>query len=83
LAQNYPNPFNGSTSISYSLPRLAQIKLVVYDLLGREVAVLINKWQLPGTYQLIWNAGHLPSGIYFAVITTESEVRKIKMMLVR
>jgi hypothetical protein len=83
LAQNYPNPFNGSTSISYSLPRLAQIKLVVYDLLGREVAVLINKWQLPGTYQLIWNAGHLPSGIYFAVITTESEVRKIKMTLVR
>jgi N-acetyl-anhydromuramyl-L-alanine amidase AmpD len=64
LAQNYPNPFNPSTVISYQSPVTTQIRLSVYDLLGREVAVLVNEMKSPGVYQVQWNASTLPSGLY-------------------
>ncbi len=64
LTQNYPNPFNPSTSISYQLPTQNHVTLKVYDLLGREVATLVNEVRQPGTYSVQWNAFGVASGMY-------------------
>jgi hypothetical protein len=65
LSQNYPNPFNPSTSISYNIPNPAFVSLKVYDMLGKEVAVLVNEEKPAGTYNVEFNAKNLASGIYF------------------
>ncbi len=65
LLQNYPNPFNPSTTISYEIADEAFVTLIVYDVLGREEGVLVNRSQTPGRYQLSFNARDLPSGVYF------------------
>ena len=65
LFQNYPNPFNPSTTISYQIPRGGDVRLVVCDLLGREVARLFDGARSAGSYQATFNASHLSSGIYF------------------
>jgi len=70
LSQNYPNPFNPSTKINYSIPNVethghASVQLKVYDVLGREVSVLVNKQQKPGNYEINYNASNLTSGVYF------------------
>ena len=65
LLQNYPNPFNPSTTISYEIVDEAFVTLKVYDVLGREVGVLVNRSQSPGRYQVSFNARDLPSGVYF------------------
>ena len=80
LSQNFPNPFNPSTTIKYQIPDQVRndklfvtlsgveesfVKLKIYDVLGREVAVLVNEKQNPGNYQVEWNASNLPSGVYF------------------
>ena len=64
LAQNYPNPFNPETVISYELPIISSVKLVIYDLLGREVATLVNEEQSAGRKQVQWSAS-VSSGVYF------------------
>jgi hypothetical protein len=65
LQQNYPNPFNPTTTIPYALSRKAQVRLSIYDLLGREVRVLVNAEQPAGTYSVSFNAVNLAGGIYF------------------
>jgi hypothetical protein len=65
LEQNYPNPFNPGTIIRYQLPMVNYVSLKVYDLLGREVATLVNEVKLPGSYTVEWNASGLASGVYF------------------
>jgi hypothetical protein len=72
LEQNYPNPFNPATTIEYSLPAVEtghasslHVTLVVYDILGRVVALLVNEHQPPGNYRIKWHAGDLSTGIYF------------------
>jgi len=65
LYQNYPNPFNPVTSIQYNLSRKAQTKLSVYDILGREILVLVNTEKPAGIYQISFDAGKLASGVYF------------------
>ncbi len=65
LDQNYPNPFNPSTMISYRLPQSGRVKLVVFDLLGREVATLAQGIQEEGTHTVSWNAARAASGVYF------------------
>jgi subtilisin family serine protease len=65
LSQNYPNPFNPTTTIKYDLPKQSGVKIVVYDILGREVATLVNEIQKAGSYQVVWNANRLASGVYF------------------
>jgi hypothetical protein len=65
LGQNYPNPFNPVTTISYSVPKDGNVKLVIYDLLGSEVMVLENANKTAGSYKVQFNAGAIPSGIYF------------------
>jgi hypothetical protein len=69
LAQNYPNPFNPSTTISYTLPLSASVKLVVYNTLGKEIAVLVNREQPSGNYTVNFDANNLSSGIYYYQLT--------------
>lgn len=92
LYQNYPNPFNSCTEITYELPATVYIKLAVYDILGREIRVLVNKNQLAGKYEVNWNTFNYPSGIYFYKITaisTQYQINSIvfseskKMILVK
>jgi len=65
LAQNYPNPFNPTTAISYKLLALSNVDLSIYNLLGQKVATLVSEKQVPGTYQVEWDATEFASGIYF------------------
>ena len=85
LSQNYPNPFNPSTKIRFSIPASGQgnVKLSVYDVLGREVSVLVNQYLKPGEYEVNWNASDIPSGIYFYKISSGNFSETKKMMLVK
>ncbi len=88
LYQNYPNPFNPSTVISYTLPssvkgETANVKLIVYDVLGREVATLVNKEQSARNYQVTFDASNLTSGIYFYKIQAGSFTDIKKMLLIK
>ncbi len=73
LFQNYPNPFNPSTKIKYSIPKLSFVTIKIYDVLGSEVATLVNEEKPVGTYELTWNAENLPSGVYFYSCKRRSE----------
>ena len=82
LFQNYPNPFNPTTVIRYELPQASEVKLVVYDVLGREVAVLVNERKLPGRYTVKFDATGVASGVYFYRLQAGSfvEVRKLVVL---
>jgi hypothetical protein len=79
LYENFPNPFNPSTSIKFSLPEKAFVKLVVYDVLGKEIKTLVNRQMNAGTHEVKFNAEGIASGIYFCKITANefSEVKKM------
>jgi subtilisin-like proprotein convertase family protein len=81
LSQNYPNPFNSSTSINYSLNRKARVKIIVYDVTGRESKVLINKNLSVGNYVLSFNVNDLASGIYFYTMYMDGAVFETKKMI--
>jgi hypothetical protein len=83
LAQNHPNPFNPTTTISYDLPRSSKVSLAVYDMLGREVAMLVNEVKGPGTYTVQWAAAGVSSGVYLYRLTAGSFVETRKLVLVR
>jgi hypothetical protein len=83
LSQNYPNPFNPSTKISWQLPVSSQATLKVYDILGREVATLVNEYRQAGKYETKFNAASLPSGVYFYRIQAGSFVETKKMILLK
>ena len=70
LSQNYPNPFNPSTTIKYSIPKQSNVTLKVFDVLGSEVATLVNKEQPQGNYEVEFDGAELTSGIYFYRITS-------------
>ena len=65
LSQNFPNPFNPSTTFRYSIPTQSKVVIRVFDILGDEIATLIDEEKSVGTYELTWNAANLPSGVYF------------------
>jgi hypothetical protein len=83
LNQNYPNPFNPSTSISYTLKNSGKVRLSVYDLLGREVAVLANEIQAAGTHKVTFSANGLSSGMYFYKLQTAGMTMTKKMVLMK
>ena len=85
LYQNYPNPFNPSTAIKYHIPAGGLVTLKIYDLLGREVATLINEYQQPGIHNLTFNTQNysLPSGVYFYQISAGSNIQTKKMILLK
>ena len=83
LSQNYPNPFNPSTSIEYSISSESFVELKVYDILGNEVATLVNEQRTAGVYRADFNAGNLPSGLYLARLTANDYTQVIKMTLLK
>ena len=83
LSQNYPNPFNPTTNISYTLPKTGNVKLVVFDVLGREITTLVNGVKTAGTHVVNFNASSLSSGVYFYRIEANDFTATKKMMLVK
>jgi hypothetical protein len=83
LAQNYPNPFNPTTTISYQLPATCKVHLSVYDLLGRELAVLLNERKDAGRYSVQWDATKMSSGIYFYRLQAGQLIETKKMILMK
>jgi hypothetical protein len=81
LYQNYPNPFNPRTKIIFQIAKLADVKIVVFDIRGREVETLVNEQKQPGIYEVDWNAANYPSGVYFYRLETESFKQTQKMIL--
>ncbi|TRZ64921.1 T9SS C-terminal target domain-containing protein [bacterium] len=99
LSQNYPNPFNPTTTIRYSIPSLSSpridplssprilggepVSLKVYDILGKEIATLVNEKQSPGTYEVTFDASQYPSGVYFYKLTTSGYTNAKSMILLK
>jgi hypothetical protein len=83
LNQNYPNPFNPVTNIKYSVAEFGRITLKVYDLLGKEVASLVNEEKHPGSYSVIFNASNLASGIYFYRLQAGGQSLSKKLLLIK
>ena len=83
LLQNYPNPFNPGTTIKYSIPNQSKVIVKVYDLLGNEVATLMDEEKSVGTYELTWNAENLPSGVYFYQFKAGDFIKTKKMLLMK
>jgi photosystem II stability/assembly factor-like uncharacterized protein len=83
LNQNYPNPFNPVASISFEVPKTAFVKLVVYDLLGREIETLVNQGLSAGKYKADWNAENYPSGVYFYSLLSEGFTQTRRMVLLK
>ncbi|MCX6133772.1 MAG: T9SS type A sorting domain-containing protein [Ignavibacteriales bacterium] len=83
LDQNYPNPFNPSTTIAYTLASEVRASLKIYDVLGREVAGLLDEEQTPGKHSVIWDATRLSSGIYFYRLTAGDFIQTRKLVLLK
>jgi len=88
LYQNYPNPFNTSTTISYSIYEPSHVLLTVYDITGRKVNQLVNRYIYPGNFMVNWNAVDdngvdVSSGIYFSVLQTNNILDKKQMLLIK
>ncbi len=83
LYENYPNPFNPSTSIRYDIPANSFVKLIVYDVTGKEVATLVNETMTAGKYEAVWSGREFASGVYFARIEAGSYKHIVKMLMVK
>ncbi|HMQ70370.1 MAG TPA: T9SS type A sorting domain-containing protein [Ignavibacteria bacterium] len=83
LLQNYPNPFNPETKINFDLPSSSDVKLSVYDITGKEIALLVNEKLEPGTYSFKWNGTGFASGMYFYRIQSGDFVQTRKMVLIK
>lgn len=83
LNQNYPNPFNPSTKISFSVPKSGLVTMKVYDLLGKEIAEIVNQSMQPGTYEATWDASRFTSGVYFYKLEANGFSDMKKMMLIK
>jgi murein DD-endopeptidase MepM/ murein hydrolase activator NlpD len=83
LAQNYPNPFNPTTVIKYTIAGVRNVKLAIYDLLGREVAILVDEPKGPGTYWVTFDGTGLSTGTYFYRLYVDNEVQTRRMVLMK
>ena len=83
LSQNYPNPFNPNTKISWQSPVAGHQTLKVFDVLGNEVATLVNEFRNAGSYEIEFNASTLSSGIYFYRLSDGSFIQTKKMILIK
>lgn len=83
LSQNYPNPFNPTTTINYDLPKAGNVRLVIYDVLGKETVVLVNEVQKAGSYSVTWDGSKFASGIYFCRIEAGTFTDVKKMVLIK
>jgi hypothetical protein len=83
LEQNYPNPFNPTTQIEFSIPQCSNVTLKIYDMLGKEIAMLLNNMKEPGTYTTTWNAQNHLSGVYFYRLTAGAYTMTKKLVLIK
>ena len=83
LSQNHPNPFNTSTTIRYDLPLAGDIRLEIYDILGRKVETLVNGWQPAGAHSIVWEAEDVSSGVYFYRIQAGEHVQSKSCLLLK
>ena len=83
LYQNYPNPFNPTTTIKYSVPKTANVKIVVYDVLGKEIQTLVDAQKPAGYYETEFNGSNISSGIYFVRFTSDTYSTTKKIMLIK
>jgi hypothetical protein len=83
LDQNYPNPFNSTTVIAYDLPRPGHVELVVFDILGREVARPVNEDRTAGRHVAYWDAGPVASGVYFYTIRAGDFTRTLRAVVLK
>ena len=81
LQQNYPNPFNPVTTIEYTIPANSNVTLKIYDILGKEITTIVDKYQTQGSYIVNWNASNYSSGIYVYKLTAGSFIESKKMIL--
>ena len=80
--QNHPNPFNPNTTISFAVPEVSDVKLVIYDVLGRKIRVLVDGRYQAGTHAVTFEAGDLPSGLYlYRLETSQGSFVKTMMLL--
>jgi len=83
LRQNHPNPFNPTTVIGYQLSTVSEVRLSVFDVLGREVAVLADGSKGPGFHEIQWGASAMASGMYFYRLVAGERVETRRMVLIR
>lgn len=83
LLPNYPNPFNPVTKIKYQIANNSNVKLVIYNVMGKEVDVLVNAKQNKGVYEVTWDAGNFPSGVYFYKLQAGDYTKTNKMVLIK
>ena len=83
LSRPYPNPFNSSATIEYTLNKASNVSLKIYNLIRQEVAELVNQRQSSGDYSEVWNAGNLPSGMYFVILNVGGKEMRQKMILLK
>jgi len=88
LHQNYPNPFNPVSKIKYEIPgtikgKTLNVKLIVFDILGKEISTLVNAEQLPGTYEVTFDGSNLPSGVYFYKLSAGDFTDTKKLLLIK
>jgi len=83
LEQNFPNPFNPVTEIRYSVPQRSYVEIKVYDILGKQVTILLNEEKPAGTYELNWYAQNFPGGVYFYQLKAGSFLDTKKMILLK
>jgi hypothetical protein len=83
LSNSYPNPFNPTTTIEYFVPKLANVKISVFNLVGEEIAIIVNEEQAPGKYNIDFNGANLSSGVYFYKMQTEEFISTKKFVLMK
>ena len=83
LLQNYPNPFNPSTTISFTIPARSTVLLKVFDVIGREVAVIASATLPAGSYERRWDATGIPSGAYFYQLQVNGAIETKKLLLLK
>ncbi len=83
LLQNYPNPFNPATTIKYELPKESKVQLIIYNILGKKVAELVNSFQKAGMYEVIWNAENFASSVYIYQIKANGFISSKKLILLK
>jgi hypothetical protein len=83
LSQNYPNPFNTTTKLKFQISKLSDTKVIVCDVIGREVSTLVNKPLDPGMYEVDFDGGNIPAGTYFYKLETDGSVEMKKMILIK
>jgi photosystem II stability/assembly factor-like uncharacterized protein len=83
VSQNHPNPFNPKTNINFDITEKDNVKLTIFDVLGREITILVNQQLQPGSYKVDWDASNYPSGVYFYKLEAGEFIQSKKMILIK